>query len=77
MMSGAAAGCQADRARRRAFGVGTRGGQSVPAALAAYLNVAFRSMLTPAGSPRRGQRVVPSPAAGGVVVGGEVARFQR
>ena len=45
MVSGAAAGCQADRARRRAFGVGTRGGQSVPAALAAYLNVAFRSML--------------------------------
>ncbi len=26
MVSGAAAGCQADRARRRAFGVGTRGG---------------------------------------------------
>jgi len=49
MMSGAAAGCQADRARRRAFGVGTRGGRSVPAALAADLNVAFRSMLTPPG----------------------------
>ncbi len=49
MVSGAAAGCHADRARRRAFGVGTRGGRSVPAALAADLNVAFRSMLTPPG----------------------------
>jgi hypothetical protein len=47
MMSGAAAGCQADRARGVALGLGTGGGQSIPAANAAYLNVAFRSMLTP------------------------------
>ena len=52
-------------------------GQSVPASLPAYLNVAFRSMLTPAGSPRRGQRVVPSPAAGWVGGGGAAARFQK
>ncbi len=49
MMSGAAAGCHADRARRVALGLGTGGGQSIPAALAAYLNVAFRSMLAPTG----------------------------
>jgi len=57
MMSGAAAGCQADRARRRAFGVRTRGGQSVPAALAAYLNGAFVEMkslsLGSGGAPAR------------------------
>jgi len=39
MMSGAVAGCQADRARSVALGVVTGGGQSIPAALAAYLNV--------------------------------------
>src|SRR5208337_1383800 len=38
MMSGAVAGCQADRARSVALGVVTGGGQSIPAALAAYLN---------------------------------------
>ena len=39
MMSGAATGCQADRARRVALELGTGGGQSIPAALAAYLNL--------------------------------------
>ena len=43
MMRGAAAGCQADRARRVALGLGTGGGQSTPAANAAYLNVDFRT----------------------------------
>jgi len=38
MMNGAAAECQADRARRVALGLGTGGGQSIPAANAAYLN---------------------------------------
>ena len=42
MMSGEAAGCQADRAGRVALGLGTGGGQSIPAAVAAHLNVAFR-----------------------------------
>jgi len=60
MMSGAAAGCQADRAGRVALGLGTRGRQSIPAALAAYLNVAFRSMLTPC----RVGSAVPSSARG-------------
>jgi len=60
MMSGAAAGCQADRARSVALGVVTGGGQSIPAALAAYLNVAFHSMLTPC----RVGNVVPSSARG-------------
>ena len=32
---------------------------------------------SPGRSPRRGQRVVPSPAAGWVVAFEEVARFQR
>jgi len=59
-MSGAAAGCQADRARSVALGVVTGGGQSIPAALAAYLNVAFRSMLTPC----RVGSAVPSSARG-------------
>ena len=66
MMSGAAAGCQADRARRRAFGVRTCGGQSVPAALAAYLNPLLKEAgLTrptaahPSGGPVVGGRLVP------------------
>ena len=60
MMSGAAAGCQADRDRGVALGLGTGGGQSIPAANAAYLNVAFRSMLTPC----RVGSAVPSSARG-------------
>ena len=38
MMSRGATGCQADRARRVALELGTGGGQSIPTALAAYLN---------------------------------------
>ena len=38
MMSRGATGCQADRARRVALELGPGGGQSIPAALAAYLN---------------------------------------
>jgi len=41
MMSGEAAGRQADRAGRVALGLGTGGGQSIPAAVAAYLNATF------------------------------------
>ena len=56
MMSRGATGCQADRARRVALELGTGGGQSIPAALAAYLNVAFRSMLTRWGVQQPAQR---------------------
>ena len=54
MMSGAAAGCQADRALGVALGLGTGGGQRIPAALAAYLNVAFRSISRMQSGPNSG-----------------------
>ena len=62
MMSRGATGCQADRARRVALELGPGGGQSIPAALAAYLNPLLKEagLTKPTGAHPSG-----GPVAGG------------